>query len=152
MSWTRDEELKLIKLIKSGKPIDDIAKEHDRPTSVVELRLKKIIYENMESGKTAKQVASILNLSDETIIKYFNFYKEFKSKYNLKHNLNHTNKETHNFNHEIKPITNKLCKLEKENKIMKLIIENKELNHKINDLIKLGKLDKNIKEAIKKIV
>lgn len=48
-------------------------------------------------------------------------------------------------------VESKLKKLEMENKILKLIVENKDLTHKLNKLIKEGKIDKSVKDFIKTV-
>lgn len=52
---------------------------------------------------------------------------------------------------KIQKIQSKMHRIENENKILKLIVENKELTHKLNKMIKDGKIDKNIKKLIKVI-
>jgi hypothetical protein len=79
--WTKDEELLLIKDIASGINIDIIAKTKNRSSSAIELRLKKIIYENISSGKNINDIAKILNINIDKIRQYFYSYKDFKEKH-----------------------------------------------------------------------
>ena len=157
--WTREEELTLIKDVADGKSLDVIATKHGRSASAMELRLKKIIYENASSGKSLESISKLLKLSEDKVRQYFYSYKEFKEK--------HTGlvddapfADIHaggaklglvNENPKVEKIEGKLKKLELENKILRLIVENKDLTHKLNRLIKDGKVDKSIKSLIKAI-
>jgi len=55
----------------------------------------------------------------------------------------------HGGKHEIDRIELKLKKLELENRILQLVVENKDLTHKLNRLIKEGRVDKSVKDLIK---
>ena len=45
--WTREEEGKLLKLIASGKTCKELTGGFNRSENALELRLKKIIYDNI---------------------------------------------------------------------------------------------------------
>jgi len=170
--WNKEEELMLIQNISNKKPLSDIAQIHNRSLNAIELRLKKIIYENICNGKTINNISLKLNLSEDKVRQYFYSYKEFIEKHNgistrntivesnnvesniinkVEHNINDMN----NTNNAIEPVykilENKIKKLELENKILSLIIENKQLTYKINKLIETGHVNKNIKKIIKLI-
>lgn len=161
--WTRDEELNLIKDISAGVSLEKLAEKHNRSISAIELRLKKIIYENMLAGKSLDMISKLLNISEDKTRQYFYSYKEFKEKHTgLVDDINISNKidneEKQNVeiqsggkssNEKMDKIKSKLKKMEEENKIIKLIVENKELTHKLNKLIKDGKLDESVKKLIK---
>ncbi len=177
--WTREEELTLIKDIADGQTLDMIATKHGRSTSAMELRLKKIIYENASSGKSLEYISKLLKLSEDKVRQYFYSYKEFKEKHtglvddvipsNVPSNVPVVNSQTGGFNtsgpnpniglnlstnskkEKVDKIEGKLKKLELENKILRLIVENKDLTHRLNKLIKEGKVDKSIKGLIKTI-
>ena len=168
--WTKEEEVGLIKDIASGINIDVISQKNNRSTSAIELRLKKIIYENVSSGKNIDEISKILNIHVEKTRQYFYSYKDFKEKHmgivdNVMVNKNkinnnniivaNNNTEQHGGSHKEKSyktkINIKLEKLELENKALKLMIENKNLTNKINNMISEGTIDKNIKKIIKKI-
>lgn len=188
--WTKEEELDLIKDIANGLQIENIAIKRNRSNSAIELRLKKIIFENIVAGRTSEIMSKKLHLPIERINQYFYAYKDFKEKHsgnteniaNLKINnsdmfgeneKNHTvfsklhkeiqeikeiqldekenNKHAQTGGSKIGNLENKIKQLELENKLINLIVENKQLNSQLNKLIKEGKVDKNIKIAIKNI-
>jgi len=153
--WSKEEELKLIKSISKGKSIESLATEHKRTNTAIELRLKKIIYENIMSGKDSRYLSKMLSLPEEQIENYFNSYKDFYEKNKQliikKEKVEKqtgSGKKSDSFNTKIE---NNIKRLEKENQVMKLIVENKELNKKINQLIDDKKLDSSIKKIIKNI-
>ena len=43
MRWAKEEELRFIKGVAGGKTFDELAVVHNRTSSALELRLKKII-------------------------------------------------------------------------------------------------------------
>lgn len=167
--WTSEEELNLVKDISTGISLEILAEKHDRPITAIELRLKKIIYGNVSSGKTIQQISKLLNLPEDKIKQHYYSYKDYKEKYENIHNLHKQNsqpidppfgksnqhggsvtKEQGSFNDKkLDKIDTKLKKIELENKILRLIVENKDLTHKLNRLIKDGKVDKSIKNLIK---
>jgi hypothetical protein len=63
----------------------------------------------------------------------------------------HTDEYNHHGGAKLDNLENKIKQLELENKLINLIVENKNLNSQLNKLIKEGKVDKNIKVAIKNI-
>lgn len=187
--WTKEEELDLIKDIANGLQIEHIAIKRNRSNSAIELRLKKIIFENIVAGRTLETMAKKLHLPIEKINQYFYAYKDFKEKHagnidditHLKANNSdifgehkkhsehavfsklqkeieqikeHHTDEKHNCQHggaKTINLESKIKQLELENKLINLIVENKQLNSQLNKLIKDGKVDKNIKIAIKNI-
>ena len=97
----------------------------------------------------------MLSLPEEQIENYFNSYKDFYEKNKQliikKEKVEKqtgSGKKSDSFNTKIE---NNIKRLEKENQVMKLIVENKELNKKINQLIDDKKLDSSIKKIIKNI-
>jgi len=173
--WTREEELELIKNISNKVSFTDIATKHNRSVSAIELRLKKIIYENVTSGKQFETISKLLNIDIDKIKQYYYSYKEFSEKHDQQleqpvitnnQQINTNNLENINkFNmdnifspkyvqsggNKLNKIERKLKKLELENKILHLIVENKEMTHKLNKLIKDGKVDKSVKKLIKTV-
>jgi len=159
--WTNEEELNLVKDISAGISLDMLAQKHNRSVSAIELRLKKIIYGNVSSGKTIQQISKLLKLPEDKVTQHYYSYKDFKEKHDVstmpvpnqiqaggatKITIN----EPDNFsNKKLDKIETKLKKIELENKILRLIVENKDLTHKLNRLIKEGKVDKSIKNLIK---
>jgi hypothetical protein len=166
--WTREEELNLIKDISLGTTLDSLAIKHNRSVSAMELRLKKIIYENASEGKSLESISKLLNIPEDKVRQYFYSYKEFREKHTglvddvipvinnqSKSNDIHQSKSEQTggskggSDEKMNKIKSKLRKMEEENRIIKLIVENKELTHKLNKLIKEGKLDESVKKLIK---
>lgn len=149
--WDKEEELKLINSISSGETLENIAIKHNRSTSAIELRLKKIIYENCISGKSLESIAKLLNMTVDKIRQYFYSYKEFREKHTgvVDDVIIPSDKNKQNIDNKLDKISSTFKKLETENKILRLIVENKELTHKLNKLIKDGKVDKSIKTILK---
>jgi hypothetical protein len=148
--WTHNEELKLIKSIKNKKSIEEIAKMHNRDSSSIELRLDKIIYENMERNNDVEYISSILNLTQDEIIKKYNSYKKYKLQINELNHLNNLN-NFYNSNNldQLNDLDQKMLKLERENKFIKLILENKFLHKRLNEQIKKKVINHNIIDIIK---
>lgn len=209
--WTKEEEVELIKDIANGLQIEHIAIKRNRSNSAIELRLKKIVYENVIAGRSFEKMSKMLNMSTDKLRQYFYSYKDFKEKHtgqidditNLKSNYSdifgekkvshhshakeslhpkHTSgvfskiqndldnlKESNHYKDRhsdrrsdhsrgeqiggvrLDSLENKIKQLELENKLINLVVENKNLNSQLNKLIKEGKVDKNIKLAIKNI-
>lgn len=80
MRWTKDEELNFIKGISEGRSMDDLSVVHDRTPSALELRLKKIIYDNVSKGRTTKSLSRLLNMSRDKILQYHFSYADWREK------------------------------------------------------------------------
>ncbi len=149
-SWSKDEEKQLLKEIKEGKKFDDLAKIHDRSVSALIMRFNKIIYENIEGGKSKGSMAKLLNITLDKVNQSYYEHKAFlekkgiqnevkkkdtehdKSDKSEKLNLSNKNEEE-----KLQKIINRLNIVETENKLLKRIIENmklkKNLGKKINN-------------------
>jgi hypothetical protein len=152
--WTDAEEIELIQSITNKIPLEEIAKKHARNIDSIKLQLQKIIYESIIiDGKDVISISSKLHLAPEEVHKYYKNYKEY-----LKNNGNK------NSNYEIKnsgdrngdrnsnnEVDQKMKKLERENKFIKLVLENIELHRRLNEQIEKNKIDKNIKDTIKEM-
>ena len=177
--WTSNEEINFLKSISAKKDMKEISRIHNRSVSALELRLKKIIHDNIQS-KTANEqsLAKLLNMNVDKIRQYNYEYKGFIEKKNNNNqseslNLNDNNKLVLEPPTKIKSINNisggsksiysddpstkekflqKINIIKKENKIMRHIVENSELRHKLNNLIRNGKIDKKVKKVIKKVI
>lgn len=151
MSWTQDEELKLINFIREKKTYDDIASILNKDKKSVIFRLQKIIYENKKNGKSFEMISSITNLPIEDVIYNYQEYKNLVDNKETKDiKIVKENKENIE-NKKNDWVDEKIKILERENKFIKLILENKILQKKINLLIEHNKLNKNIIDIIKKI-
>lgn len=146
MSWNNDDEMKLINLIKNNKKYDEISIIMNRDKKTIIVRLQKIIYENKNGGKSFEIISNITGLPIEDVM--YNYY-EYKKL--LSHNItNENNKNNENNKQNDKSeFEKKMSILEKENKFIKLILENKELHKKLNDLIDNNKMNKNILDILK---
>lgn len=160
--WTKDEELELIKDISFGLNLNRIGEKHNRTASAIEMRLKKIIYENVSAGRSFDHISKLLKMNTDRIRQYFKSYKDFKEKHTEKMDVfdNYSNLTTHGNNptdqfggakNNSKTLDTKIKQLELENKLVSLVVENKNLTLELNKLIKDGKVDKNIKNIIKEI-
>lgn len=185
--WTKEEELDLIKDIANGLQIEHIAIKRNRSNSAIELRLKKIIYENIVAGRSPETMSKKLHMHIDKIKQYFYSYKDFKEKHsghvddqtNLKtnhsdifnehkHHSDHTvfsklhkeieqiedkhsshNRHIHHGGAKLINLESKIEQLELENRLIRSIVENKELNSILNKLVKEGKVGKDVKMAIK---
>lgn len=78
--WDKNEELNFLQEIASGKSMDNIAKDHDRSASALDLRLKKIIFDNITAGKKEESMAKLLNMPQDKVKQYFYEYKGFLEK------------------------------------------------------------------------
>ncbi len=171
--WTNEEELNLVKDISAGIAFETISQKHGRSISAIELRLKKIIYVNACSGKSMDNISKLLKIPEDRVKQHYYSYKEFKEKHSkiiddvkipdiisvnnqhiVSNNLQST--KTHNTtciqsggNYKLEKIELKIQKLELENRLIKSIVENKDLTHKLNKLIKEGRVDKGVKHIIK---
>jgi hypothetical protein len=193
--WTSQEEIEFLKGISNKQTIDDLSKKHNRTSSAMELRLKKIVFENMQSGKSETSLAKLLNIDIDKIRQYNYEYKGFLEKKEdggiinnqtastlidkniINNSSTHTKltiepptksktinrydkkkSSTNVYNHgggndnSKEKFISKIKKIKKENKLMKEVVDNKELRKKINKMIKDGSLDKKFKSVLKKVI
>jgi hypothetical protein len=78
--WTLEEEKLLIKSIKSGESLENLAKELNRSENALELRVKKIIYDNIAAEKPISTLSRNLNMPSDKIKQYFYSYKDMMDK------------------------------------------------------------------------
>lgn len=158
--WTKNEERELIRDISNGKSFKDIAHTHNRSETAVELRIKKIIYENIEKGLTPVKMAKILNLSESKVNQFYYEYKGFNEKKQNGGVSNLIDGETKDIKPTVIPENKadikqdnkevKINKLLRENELMKEIIDNIEMKRKINKYVKEGILGEDVKDIIRK--
>lgn len=147
--WTDAEEIELIQSITNKIPLEEIAKKHNRDIDSIKLQLQKIIYESiMIDGKDVNSIGLKLNLTPEEVYKYYKNYKE-----HLKNNENKNNYEikSNGGSSGTSDVDQKMKKLERENKFIKLVLENIELNRRLNEYIEKNKISKNIRDTIKEM-
>jgi hypothetical protein len=148
--WTSEEEGKLLKLIASGKTCKELCGGFNRSENALELRLKKIIYDNINNKKPIDKISELLHMNKDIIMQHYYSYKDYVEKQqqrggNISDNIIN---DTHISETKINKLNNinlsqnqmiggnKLQKLEEQNKKMKLILENYMLKHKITKLLK----------------
>ena len=167
--WTVEEEGKLLKLVASGKTCKELSGgtyDFNRSENALELRLKKIVYDNIMNKKPADKIAQLLNMPREKIMQYFYSYKDYIDKQKqagadddniVSHKSDKINniQKLSNLNMPIKQNQNALIKqnqntfikqnggtdvnldnIEKQNKKMKLLLENYILKQKLSKLLK----------------
>jgi hypothetical protein len=167
--WTIQEESNLLKSIASGKTCKDLTGGFNRSENALELRLKKIIYENISKGKEPERIATLLNYPKDKVMQYFYSYKDYINKQEQKggNNINNDNKisqlekinnlpdinqiKSNNIQQNNMSGGNKLDSIEKQNKHMKLLIENYILKQKLSKIVKAKNNDL-YRESIKTIL
>jgi hypothetical protein len=141
--WTLEEEFKTVNLLKDGESIKNIAITLGRNDTEIISRLNKIIYENIEKGMSIREISDIMRISEKSVIQ---FYKDYLNKKKIKtfnNNINGGNIKINNNEY--------FDKIKRENELMTLIIENKDLHKKLDNLIISGNIHPNIKKIIQKI-
>lgn len=78
--WSKEEELSLIKDISNGFSLETLSQKHNRSVSAIEMRLKKIIFENANSGNSLNSISKLLKLDMGKTLQYYYSYKEFYEK------------------------------------------------------------------------
>jgi hypothetical protein len=145
--WTHNEEIELLKSIRNKAPLQNFATKYNKNIPSIELRLGKIIYENVnENKKDIHDIAKALQIPEDEVNKKYKLYEN-----SITHNdKNH--QENNNIHiPNVEEIEKKIEKLERENKFINLILENNDLHHKLNDAINNNKINKNIKTIIKEL-
>lgn len=162
--WTKEEESKLLKNVQSGKTYTEMAGGFGRSENALEMRVKKIIYENITSGKTPSKISELLNIQSDKVMQYYYSYKEHidrenkqnggntEIEYNKIAKLENINVPQNTQNMSSRQIggthhNDKLLKLREQNEKLKLLLENYILKDKLS---KVMKTDKNIQNDILK--
>jgi hypothetical protein len=169
--WTLDEEKMLIKTIKSGDSLEKLSKELDRSENALELRIKKIIYDNIAENKPISTLSRNLNMPADKIKQYFYSYKDMmdkkgkttvdikeqnqinddknKNKDDILDNIQrHVNKDTNRDKDKDrdkdrdKDKQKEISKIKIQNEKMETILKNIELKSELKKAIKSNKLDK----------
>jgi hypothetical protein len=78
--WSRQEEESLLRELASGMSREELSVKHNRSSSAIDLRIKKIVFDNVTDGKTEDRMAKMLNVPQETIKQYYYEYKGFLEK------------------------------------------------------------------------
>lgn len=155
--WTVEEESKLLKLLASGKTCKDLTGGFNRSENALELRLKKIIYENITKGKEPERIATLLNYPKDKVMQYYYSYKDYITKQqHLQKGGDDKISQLEKINNDSisKPNIvggNRLESIETQNKHMKLLIENYILKQKLAKIVKAKNNDL-YRESIKTIL
>ena len=78
--WTTEEEGKLLKLIASGKTCKELSGGFNRSENALELRLKKIIYDNINNNKPVEKISNLLHLNKDIVMQHYYSYKDYIEK------------------------------------------------------------------------
>jgi len=179
--WTVDEEKNLIKDISQMKTYNELSQKYNRSANALELRIKKIVYDNIVNNKSPQMIGGHLKLPVDKIKQYYYSYKEMLEKngkpainIDLDNNINGGMLDKKNINNSIKSMNNSIKSIDKnitnqtlqtlqtedsrvvnmqeENKTFKQIIENIKMRHQLRKLLKAGKLSPEMKDVLKDIL
>lgn len=131
--WTSDEEFKLITLYSNNKDIKNISNQLNRSESAVQMRLEKIIFDNVAKGKTAGSLAKTLKTDEGNVTQMFYTHKSFKQKGGenvdgiIINTVNPSNNHTNQTNQ-----TNQVNQINNETKNQLSLIDNKSINTNTN--------------------
>jgi hypothetical protein len=178
--WTINEEKQLVTDIAQSKSYQELAQKYNRSPNALELRVKKIVYDNVINNRTPEMIGGSLNLPVDKIKQYYYSYKEMLEKrgkpvtnvdFNnkvinggnnkLENNnkiINKTTTENNNKNNinltggEVKIKDDRLVNIIDQNETFKEIINNVKMRKKLRKLLKSGKLSPEIKDLLKDIL
>jgi hypothetical protein len=158
-SWTKEEEKQLITELKENKSFEELSKIHNRSISALMMRYNKIIYDNVEAGKSKKSLAKLLNTTVDKITQSYYEHKAFIEK---KETINNEKVEENKKSEEKVKVqenekvgeNDKLIKtlklLQKENKILKDILQNLENKKKLEKNLDNKELYNYVMKILKK--
>ena len=155
--WTKEEDLKFIKGVADGKSMDELSQVHDRTSTALELRLKKIVYDNMVKGKSAEGLARNLHIHKDKVLQYYFAYIDFREKNGKdvkRININTSSKKSQDGghrSHRSKKHKKEKSKSKSKSKSKTITVKHhsggdrvEKMNSKISDLEKQNKLLDNI--------
>ena len=164
--WSKEEEIKLINEIKEKKSYEEISKIHDRSISALMMRYNKIVYDNIEAGKSKKSLGKLFNKSVESITQSYYEHKAFLDKKDITNQKKEDDKNTEKnkvdksekINTEkseknddkYAKLLQKINIIQKENILLKEIIENIKTKNKLNKSLNDKELFNEIIRLIKK--
>lgn len=176
--WTLDEEKLLIKSIKSGESLEKLAKQLDRSENALELRIKKIIYDNIAENKPISSLSRNLNMPADKIKQYFYSYKDMMEKKgkttvdikdnqednrdnrdnkdilsNIERHVSREKEKDKDKDHDKhKDKSKEINKIKMQNEKMETILKNIELKMELKKAIKGNKLDKQQLKMFKDVI
>ena len=133
--WTSVEEAKLLKLIASGKTYKELCGGFNRSENALELRLKKIIYDNINNKKSIAKISELLHMNQDIIIQYYYSYKDYVEKQQHTGGNNNNNNDNNNksiINNEIIISDSKISNLNNLSNLSNLNINNNDNNNNNN--------------------
>lgn len=134
--WTSDEELKLIQLYSNNKDIKSIASTLDRSDSAIQLRIEKIVFDNIAKGKSPSYLSKALKTDEGNITQMFYTHKTFKQKGGEKvdHvNINTTNNQSNNNQSNNQSNNNQLNNQSNNNQFNNNQSNNNQSNNQLNN-------------------
>lgn len=146
--WTKEEESKLLKYIQNGKTYSEMAGIFNRSENALEMRVKKIIYENIVAKKEPSKIASLLNMHSDKVMQYYYSYRdhlERESKQNVgeSRQISDANKlkQLENIQQHVRQDggntqSDKIVKLREQNEKLKLLLENYTLKEQVSKIMK----------------
>jgi len=172
--WTVQEERNLIQDIKNNKSFQELAPKYNRTPNALELRIKKIVYDNISANKSIDMIGGHLNLPTDKVKQYFYSYKEMLEKRGMKplaegslsnNNNNIDNKIENDTKTNIikeNSVVNKLVNqkggdnninnIRNENEVFNDILKNISMRKKLKKLLKEGKLNNNMKKILRNLL
>jgi hypothetical protein len=152
--WTKDEELQFIKYIAKDKSMSYISKKHNRSESALELRLKKIVYDNLVKGVSVDKLSKKLKIDKNKITQYYYSYRDFlESKGKVVEDIKLTNSQaTTKVKTKNNMTKDKIEKIEQQNRLLEILIKNNQMKSQVKKLYKNNKFDKKIKKLVKKMI
>lgn len=159
--WTLEEEKKLIKDLRNGDSLENIAKIMGRSENALELRIKKIIYDTVAEKKSIESIAKSLKFTNEKTKQYFYSYKDMLEKNGkktidlipekkLKENSKKNKKNKVDFKKNNTEYID-IDKIKKQNEHMTIILKHIELKKEIKKLLSNGKIDEKLKLTLKQL-
>jgi hypothetical protein len=172
---TNDMKINVMRDLKNIKDIKQVAIKYDMSYDDVEDILKSVIKQALNSGKSVGEIAMKLGMSVDNVNKYGgvkaiskpippienpiqfggNNMRTISDKLNddivsLKDEIENkfSEKETKKEDNESDKI---IQAIETENKLMELIIKNKDLHKQIEELIKSGEINISVKDVLSRI-
>ena len=177
--WNINEEKQLINDIAQSKSYSELATKYNRSANALELRIKKIVYDNVTNNRTPEMIGGTLNLPVDKVKQYYYSYKEMLEKRgkpvsnidfkninvndnnipvgnkNIKNNLTGGDVKNNNvklIGGNVKNKDDRLINIVDQNETFKEIINNVKMRRKLRKLLKTGKLSPEMKDILKNIL
>lgn len=165
--WNKEEEKKLIELFINQPNYELIADRLSRSSSATKLRMESIVYDNLIGGKNINEIALKLNRTPDQIAEMYYMHKNFKKgKGEIVQDITLFKQNERKVGADMQKdqkggafsgsggtpvIRNNISKIEKENHIMKMIIDNYHMKKNIARLYRAGKIDRGMIHRLKHI-